>query len=167
MYVYVEYACIIWGYASLVPSLLPDACRKMKEPGKIHHVRDLAQYVHTHWIFTGETWQKDSWVKETRIVRYRCTCMGQDGKKCRYTSDLSHDRFLKGACAMPSAIHLMSRMWWILPGPSFSGCIIEKLGLGGEEPGNETRDTHTVVTLMLKTGPGPGRSLGMRLGMPT
>ena len=84
-------------YAEKQESLVTCVMSRWKELGawrgtRIHNIRHLLR----------EAQRKDSWAKQLELPHART---GQDGKKCKYTSDLSRAIFLN--CA-PSPFHLTS-----------------------------------------------------------
>ena len=105
-----------------------DARRKMREPGKIHHMRDIM------WKGLGAAHAYISDVCWEKRDRKTVGLSKLDGKKCKYTNNLLCARFVNGVRTTPSPFHLMSRMWWILPGSLIFLCASLK---NWEEPGDE------------------------------
>ena len=71
--------------------------------------------------------RKTAGLSKPELPGTKHACKGQDGKKCKFTSDSLHATFLNCACAMPSPFYLTSHTRGeFYQVPSFSAYLTEK-----------------------------------------
>ena len=76
-------------------------------------------------LLLGEVRQKTARLGELEIARYRHACTG---KKCKYTSDISHARIFEWcACRAKSLLADVTHVMNFTRLRGFSACIVKKL----------------------------------------